>query len=111
MAQPAEKFLNPLLATAESEETVSTLLGHMLDGPPVETCLINGVEVLQALLEVRRPQPQGGGFYAYSSEQDTANCQSDIERQEAAISTAFLSGIKPLLESGKVSISDLHCNL
>ena len=50
MAQPAEKFLNPLLATAESEETVSTLLGHMLDGPPVETCLINGVEVLQALL-------------------------------------------------------------
>ena len=36
---------------------------------------------------------------------------SDIERQEAAISTAFLSGIQPLLESGKVTISDLHCNL
>lgn len=85
ISPPAEKFLNPLLVTAESEETVSVLLGYMLDGPPVETCLTNGVEVLQALLEVRRPAPQGGGFYPYSTEQDTVNCQADIERQEAVM--------------------------
>ena len=51
ISPPAEKFPNPLLATAESEETVKSLLGHMLDGPPVETCLINGVEVLMSLLD------------------------------------------------------------
>ena len=46
-AVPAEKFHNPLLATAESEETVSTLLGHMLDTPtPVESVIVNIVEVL-----------------------------------------------------------------
>jgi len=108
MAQPAEKFLNPLLATAESEETVSTLLGHMLDGPPVETCLINGVEVLQALLEVRRPQPQGGGFYAYSSEQDTANCQSDIERQEAVVTSTVQCLLPRLPQLTSLLVSPPH---
>ena len=92
---PAEKFLNPLLGTAESEETVKTLLGHMLDGPPVETCIINGVEVLMSLLEVRRPAPQGG-FYPYSTEQDTLNCQPDIERQEAVV-TSTVQALIPRL--------------
>ena len=95
ISPPAEKFLNPLLGTAESEETVRTLLGHMLDGPPVETCLINGVEVLMSLLEVRRPAPQGG-FYPYSSEQDTVNCQPDIERQEAVVASTVQSLIPRL---------------
>ena len=95
ISPPAEKFLNPLLGTAESEETVATLLGHMLDGPPVETCLINGVEVLMSLLEVRRPAPQGG-FYPYSSEQDTVNCQPDIERQEAVVASTVQSLIPRL---------------
>ena len=95
ISPPAEKFLNPLLVTAESEETVKTLLGHMLDGPPVETCLINGVEVLMSLLEVRRPAPQGG-FYPYSSEQDTVNCLPDIERQEAVVASTVQSLIPRL---------------
>ena len=50
-AVPAEKFHNPLLATAESEDTVNTLLGHMLDTPaPVESVIVNSVEVRLVLL-------------------------------------------------------------
>ena len=41
----------------------------MLDGEAVESTIVNGVEVLLALLEIRRPAPQGGGFYPYSTEQ------------------------------------------
>ena len=105
---PAEKFLNPLLVTAESEETVKTLLGHMLDGPPVETCLTNGVEVLQALLEVRRPAPQGGGFYPFSSEQDTANCQPDIERQEAVVASTVQCLLPRLPQLTSLLVSPPH---
>ena len=45
------------------------LLGYMLDGPAVESTIVNGVEVLLSLLEIRRPAPQGGGFYPYTTEQ------------------------------------------
>ena len=41
----------------------------MFDGEAVESTIVNGVEVLLALLEIRRPAPQGGGFYPYSTEQ------------------------------------------
>ena len=41
----------------------------MLDGVAVESTIVNGVEVLLALLEIRRPAPQGGGFYPYTTEQ------------------------------------------
>ena len=78
---PAEKFPNPLLATAESVDTVQSLLAFMLDSPsPVESVIVNTVDVLLSLLEVRRPAPQGG-FYPYTSEPETVNCQADIERQ------------------------------
>jgi len=85
-APPAEKFANPLLATAESQDTVQTLLGFMLDSTPVESVIINVVEVLLCLLEVRRPAPQAG-FYTYTAEPETGNCQADIERQEAVVAS------------------------
>ena len=107
ISPPAEKFLNPLLATAESEETVKTLLGHMLDGPPVETCLINGVEVLMSLLEVRRPAPQTG-FYPYSTEQDTVNCLPDIERQEAVVASTVQCLIPRLPQLTSLLVSPPH---
>ena len=72
---PAEKFPNPLLTTAESVDTVQSLLAFMLDSPaPVESVIVNTVDVLLSLLEVRRPAPQGG-FYPYTSEPETVNCQ------------------------------------
>ena len=82
---PAEKFPNPLLASAESVDTVQSLLAFMLDSPsPVESVIVNTVDVLLSLLEVRRPAPQGG-FYPYTSEPETVNCQADIERQEGVV--------------------------
>jgi len=79
-ASPAERFLNPLLATAESADMVQLLLGYMLDGPAVESTIVNGVEVLLALLEVRRPLPHTTGFYGGGEESPA--CGADLERQE-----------------------------
>ena len=89
-APPAEKFNNPLLSTAESMDTVHTLLGFMLDShdssPVAESVIVNSVEVLLSLLEVRRPAPQGA-FYPYSSEPEPVNCQADIDRQEGVVAS------------------------
>merc|ERR1719318_1107414 len=84
-ATPTERFHNPLLATAESPDMVHLLLGYMLDGPAVESTIVNGVEVLLSLLEIRRPAPQGGGFYPYTTEQDQTPNQADIDRQQAVL--------------------------
>jgi len=86
-ATPTERFHNPLLATAESPDMVHLLLGYMLDGPAVESTIVNGVEVLLSLLEIRRPAPQGGGFYPYTTEQDQTPNQADIDRQQAVLQT------------------------
>jgi len=82
-AQMTEYFHNPLMNTAESPDMVQLLLGYMLDGPVQESTIINGVEVLLALLEIRSPAPQGGGFYPYTTEQDNNPNQADIKRQQA----------------------------
>jgi len=84
-ATAAERFHNPLLASAESPDTVRLLLGHMLDSPPVESTIVNGVEVLLALLEIRKPSPQGAGFYQYGAQEDTAPPQAELDRQQAVV--------------------------
>jgi len=84
-ATAAERFANPLLATAESPETVNQLLANMLDGRPDESTIVNGVEVLMALLEIRRPTPQGGGFYQYTMSEEQAPPQQEIDRQQAVV--------------------------
>lgn len=50
---------DPLLNTLEKQETVELLLKHMFDYGINESVTINGVSVLLALLEIRRPAPFG----------------------------------------------------
>lgn len=84
-ATAAERFANPLLSTAESPEMVNHLLANMLDGRPEESTIVNGVEVLMALLEIRRPTPQAGGFYQYTMSEEQAPPQQEIDRQQAVV--------------------------
>ncbi|KAM6960595.1 serine/threonine-protein phosphatase 6 regulatory subunit 2 [Aplochiton taeniatus] len=46
---------DPLLAVLESQECVGRLLQSMFSGERTESCIINGVQVLLTLLEIRRP--------------------------------------------------------
>jgi len=50
---------DPLLATLESSEVVGQLLEHILSGEPKESVLVNGIAVLQTLLEFRKLGPEG----------------------------------------------------
>uniref|UniRef100_H2ZK13 Uncharacterized protein n=1 Tax=Ciona savignyi TaxID=51511 RepID=H2ZK13_CIOSA len=50
---------DPLLNTLERKETVQLLLKHMFDNGVSESVTINGISVLLALLEIRRPAPFG----------------------------------------------------
>lgn len=85
-APTAERFLNPLLHTAESPETVELLLGNMFDGQPRESIIINSVNVLMSLLEIRRPGPTNAGYYPYTTDQETGNSnEADIARQQAVL--------------------------
>ncbi|KAK4877234.1 hypothetical protein RN001_009740 [Aquatica leii] len=58
---------DPLLNTLESPETVSLLLDHMLSEPKKESCIVGGIQVLLALLDVNK-----------SSDKET----SDIEQKQ-----------------------------
>ena len=78
-----ESFYNPLLATAESKDTVHNLLSHMLDGPAVESIIVNGVDVLLSLLEIRCPAPQGDDT---TYQVQTFN-QAEIDRQQVVLKT------------------------
>jgi serine/threonine-protein phosphatase 6 regulatory subunit 3 len=48
-----------LLKSIETPETVSSLLDHMLNGEHVESVIINGLYVIQTLLECRKVSPDG----------------------------------------------------
>uniref|UniRef100_A0A673BYR0 Protein phosphatase 6, regulatory subunit 2b n=1 Tax=Sphaeramia orbicularis TaxID=375764 RepID=A0A673BYR0_9TELE len=50
MSQP-----DPLLTVLESQECVEQLLQNMFSGERSESCIINGIQVLLTLLEIRRP--------------------------------------------------------
>uniref|UniRef100_A0A671VNB6 Protein phosphatase 6 regulatory subunit 2 n=1 Tax=Sparus aurata TaxID=8175 RepID=A0A671VNB6_SPAAU len=52
MSQP-----DPLLTVLESQECVEQLLQNMFSGETTESCIINGIQVLLTLLEIRRPDP------------------------------------------------------
>uniref|UniRef100_A0A673BVS7 Protein phosphatase 6, regulatory subunit 2b n=1 Tax=Sphaeramia orbicularis TaxID=375764 RepID=A0A673BVS7_9TELE len=54
MSQP-----DPLLTVLESQECVEQLLQNMFSGERSESCIINGIQVLLTLLEIRRPVVDG----------------------------------------------------
>ncbi|XP_049579992.1 serine/threonine-protein phosphatase 6 regulatory subunit 2 isoform X1 [Syngnathus scovelli] len=54
MSQP-----DPLLTVLESQECVERLLRNMFSGDRTESCIINGIQVLLTLLEIRRPVVDG----------------------------------------------------
>uniref|UniRef100_A0A667YV05 Protein phosphatase 6 regulatory subunit 2 n=1 Tax=Myripristis murdjan TaxID=586833 RepID=A0A667YV05_9TELE len=45
---------DPLLAALESQECVGQLLQNMFSGERTESCIVNGIQVLLTLLEIRR---------------------------------------------------------
>lgn len=50
---------DPLLATIESQETVTELLSHMFSEDKSESVLVNGLTVIQTLLEFRKTGMEG----------------------------------------------------
>ncbi|XP_061772805.1 serine/threonine-protein phosphatase 6 regulatory subunit 2 isoform X3 [Nerophis ophidion] len=54
MSQP-----DPLLTVLESQECVEQLLQNMFSGDRTESCIVNGIQVLLTLLEIRRPVVDG----------------------------------------------------
>uniref|UniRef100_A0A672IK42 Protein phosphatase 6, regulatory subunit 2b n=1 Tax=Salarias fasciatus TaxID=181472 RepID=A0A672IK42_SALFA len=46
---------DPLLTVLESQECVEQLLQNMFSGERTESCIVNGIQVLLTLLEIRRP--------------------------------------------------------
>ncbi|XP_068595839.1 serine/threonine-protein phosphatase 6 regulatory subunit 2 [Brachionichthys hirsutus] len=46
---------DPLLTMLESQECVEQLLQNMFSGEIIESCIVNGIQVLLTLLEIRRP--------------------------------------------------------
>ncbi|KAM4619304.1 serine/threonine-protein phosphatase 6 regulatory subunit 2 [Polymixia lowei] len=50
---------DPLLSVLESQECVGQLLQNMFSGERTESCIVNGIQVLLTLLEIRRPMVDG----------------------------------------------------
>uniref|UniRef100_A0A665VGZ4 Protein phosphatase 6, regulatory subunit 2b n=1 Tax=Echeneis naucrates TaxID=173247 RepID=A0A665VGZ4_ECHNA len=50
---------DPLLTVLESQESVEQLLQNMFSGERSESCIVNGIQVLLTLLEIRRPVVDG----------------------------------------------------
>ncbi|XP_056137140.1 serine/threonine-protein phosphatase 6 regulatory subunit 2 [Lampris incognitus] len=50
---------DPLLTVLESQECVGQLLQNMFSGKRTESCIVNGIQVLLTLLEIRRPVVDG----------------------------------------------------
>ncbi|XP_058500865.1 serine/threonine-protein phosphatase 6 regulatory subunit 2 isoform X2 [Solea solea] len=50
---------DPLLTVLESQECVQQLLQNMFSGERTESCIVNGIQVLLTLLEIRRPVVDG----------------------------------------------------
>uniref|UniRef100_A0A3B3ZWQ0 Uncharacterized protein n=1 Tax=Periophthalmus magnuspinnatus TaxID=409849 RepID=A0A3B3ZWQ0_9GOBI len=46
---------DPLLTVLESQTSVEQLLQNMFSGERTESCIVNGIQVLLTLLEIRRP--------------------------------------------------------
>ncbi|XP_052090141.1 serine/threonine-protein phosphatase 6 regulatory subunit 3-like isoform X1 [Mytilus californianus] len=61
---------NPLLSTVEQEETVAKLLTNMLGQDKNESVIVNGLSVIQTLLEFRKQSPEGSQEHIASIDTD-----------------------------------------
>ncbi|XP_071135757.1 serine/threonine-protein phosphatase 6 regulatory subunit 3-like isoform X5 [Mytilus edulis] len=61
---------NPLLSTVEQEETVAKLLTNMLGQDKNESVIVNGLSVIQTLLEFRKQSPEGSQEHLASIDTD-----------------------------------------
>lgn len=61
---------NPLLSTVEQEETVAKLLTNMLGQEKNESVIVNGLSVIQTLLEFRKQSPEGSQEHIASVDTD-----------------------------------------
>ncbi|XP_064629583.1 serine/threonine-protein phosphatase 6 regulatory subunit 3-like isoform X2 [Lineus longissimus] len=72
---------DPLLETLESPDTISDMLTHMFDHKMNESVLVNGLAILQTLLEFKRPVAL---FASFEGNQETMT-QLDEERLQQGI--------------------------
>ncbi|ELU00356.1 hypothetical protein CAPTEDRAFT_184298 [Capitella teleta] len=83
MSQMQERAeYDPLLAAIESRETVTDLLNHMFTEEKSESVIVNGLSVIQTLLEFRKIGPEG------MQEQMTS---LDAERLAQGVSNTLLA--------------------
>ena len=61
---------NPLLSTVEQEDTVAKLLNNMLGQDKNESVIVNGLSVIQTLLEFRKQSPEGSQEHIASIDTD-----------------------------------------
>lgn len=85
---------DPLLSTLERKETVQLLLQHMFGKEINESVIVNGISVLLALLEIRRPAPFG------FPEMAPELTQLDVER--------LASGVSKTLHGLSDHLGDFH---
>ncbi|KAK1166886.1 serine/threonine-protein phosphatase 6 regulatory subunit 2a isoform X4 [Acipenser oxyrinchus oxyrinchus] len=78
---------DPLLTVLESQDTVEQLLKNMFKEDKSENCLVNGTQVLLALLETRRPGVEGLMDL----------CSQGYERSYT-VNSSILLGIEPHLK-------------
>ncbi|KRT85736.1 hypothetical protein AMK59_1718, partial [Oryctes borbonicus] len=102
---------DPLLNSLESVETISLLLDHVLGGERIESCIVGGIQVLLALLDVQKicsiPEYDSQNIYNNSNHDDPIEME---ERQKIMknITSAILTKLKEfhtlLLEPPTVTI-------
>uniref|UniRef100_T1JCJ0 J domain-containing protein n=1 Tax=Strigamia maritima TaxID=126957 RepID=T1JCJ0_STRMM len=104
MAQLQEKAEpDPLLQTLEASETIAELLTHIFRGEKNESCLVNGISVLLALLEFKK---QGSATQLPATEQSSLYFRPESHEQMTALDaeriansvTHTLTALRPCLK-------------
>nr|XP_045007730.1 serine/threonine-protein phosphatase 6 regulatory subunit 2 isoform X3 [Jaculus jaculus]XP_045007731.1 serine/threonine-protein phosphatase 6 regulatory subunit 2 isoform X3 [Jaculus jaculus]XP_045007732.1 serine/threonine-protein phosphatase 6 regulatory subunit 2 isoform X3 [Jaculus jaculus] len=86
LQEPVES--DPLLIALESQDCVEQLLKNMFDEDQTESCLVNGTQVLLALLEPRRTGTEG-----------LMDSFSQGLERSYSVSSSVLQGIEPWLKN------------
>uniref|UniRef100_A0A8C1IMA9 Protein phosphatase 6, regulatory subunit 2b n=1 Tax=Cyprinus carpio TaxID=7962 RepID=A0A8C1IMA9_CYPCA len=87
LLQETSETTDPLLTALELQQNVEALLKNMFEGEKSEVCIVNGTQVLLALLETRRP----------GVEQVIDPCSQGLEKSYT-VNNSILMGIQPHLK-------------